>query len=141
VFVTVPDFEQFVPPGLKLPEQQYWIAASLSQGTPWYLFTYESECDGGGCLQTVLAAWESSLIALLCAVPPKSRKAVARFDLPLDGSSPQWTVKWIEALWKTSEEEVDLGPLAFRVHGENVVRDSFLQPVAINAKRELLFKI
>lgn len=139
MFVTVPAFEQFVPPGLKLPEQRFWIAASLSLNSPWYLFTYEQERGVEVTMHTVLAAWETSLAELLRSVPPKNRKAVARFDLPIDGSPPRWSMKWVDSIWASSKDEIDLGPLVFRFQGESVAKDSFLEPVSQEVDRERLF--
>lgn len=137
--MTVPAFEQFVPPGLKLPEQRFWIAASLSLNSPWYLFTYEQERGVEFTMHTVLAAWETSLAELLRSVPLKNRKAVARFDLPIDGSPPRWSMKWVDSIWASSKDEIDLGPLVFRFQGESVAKDSFLEPVSQEVDRERLF--
>lgn len=140
MFVTVPAFEQFVPPGLKLPEQRFWIAASLSLNSPWYLFTYELERGTEVTRHTALAAWETALAELLRSVPFKNRKAVARFDPPQEGSPANWTMKLVDTVWVTSAFERDMGPLVFQLQGEAVVRDSFLEPVALDAKRELIFR-
>lgn len=139
MFTTMPAFEQFVPPGLKLPEQRFWTATSLTQA-PWYLFTFEVDHQGETMCQTVLVAWETSLCDLLRAIPFDARKAVGRFDPPRSPSSSQWTVRWATAVWSTAPDDPDFGPLIFKFEGEQVSRDTFLAEVEVDsACKELLF--
>ena len=139
MFVTTPDFEQWVPPGLGPPQWRYWRAVTLSCETPWFLLTHIAVEDDCSAIQTVAVAWEStvetaepgSVIGVLCLAPSRDRGG-------------DWYVKRASELWLPSVgEESETGPLLFGLRGEPALYDSYHRRVANanNTSRQLLLRM
>lgn len=142
MFVTTPEFKQWVPPGLGPPEWRYWRAMTLANETPWYLLTHRTVEDDCSAIQSIAVAWESTLrllvetaevgsvIGLLCLAPS-------------DSAVGDWSVKRASELWLPSEgEERETGPLLFGLDGQSVLYDSYHRKVArADASRRLLLRM
>lgn len=120
MFITTPDLKVNVPKELARPGSLFWSAALLSTQSPWFLVTY---CDPAEkILQTIVVAWETTLVELVDAVGVAPIVGLCRVATgQLRGS---WHIDDIEELWIPSEVEgQNVGPLLLRVRGEAVLRD------------------
>lgn len=140
MFVTMPHFEQFMPPDLVAPNQKYWRAVTLSLESPWYLFVYEAEYEGEKVPQTTLVAWESTLLDILATIPGGDCMGIARLEKER-GKTARWNVSWIETIWApTPEEAEETGLFLVQLEGDPQLRDAHLQPVPTRGDREILFR-
>lgn len=139
MFVTAPQFQQFLPPGLFGPGEQAWRALSLSTEAPWFLFTFSVRCGSESLVQTMAAAWESTLVDLVQSVMPEDRRAV--FCLARHAGSPHgWHMRGVEELWFPSPSEADVtGALLFRFEGEEALSDAHMNFYGPSSGRMLLY--
>ena len=139
MFVTMPHFEQFMPPSLAAPDHKYWRAVTLSLESPWYLFVYEAEYDGEMVPHTTLVAWESTLLEIVATIPPADRRGIARVEKERNPGT-RWMVNWIETIWAAAAEEVEeTGTVLLQLEGDSQLRSAHLEPVPARGGRELLF--
>lgn len=139
MFVTTPQFEQFVPRELVGPNQKYWRAVTLSLETPWYLVTCDAEVEGQPVSQTTLVAWETTLLSFIAVVPKSNLNAIARLDRH-SGQVPCWVLRTVERIWKAAEAEgEDRGGYVFQFEGTEEKFDEHSQPVPDKLERELLY--
>lgn len=138
MFISSPGLVQHLHPSEVAPRQSYWPAITLSMERPWYLLIYDVACKGKMVSQTALVACDTTLSELLAQIPQADLTGIARLDRrPERGAS--WAFRWIGELWASSPHESRaLGPLLFRLDGDQEVRDTRMLPVADEAGRRLL---
>lgn len=120
--------------------QKYWRAlAAVFPVEPWYLFVFEAPLLDARINQTMLVAWEESLLDIIDGVPPEDRRAVYRLD---PGAAGGLTFRTIQALWAPTAEEAAQGIGAvLSIEGENDLLDPALHPVSKAHLRRLVFQI
>lgn len=136
MFVTLPQFEQFMPdvPG---QSQQWWRSVSVFAASYWFLFSYEADWDGQKVPESALAADEWTLLSLLAKIPAEDRKSLCR----MEKSGPRWQLRWLDAVWIPAAAEVEeRGVLLLQFENEQVVRDCQMKPVDPVAGRRLLYR-
>jgi hypothetical protein len=136
MFITTPDLQVNVPKGLARPGSLFWRAALLSTQSPWFLVTY---CDPTEqILQTIVVAWETTLVELVDSVGAAPIVGLCRVATSqLRGS---WQIDDIEELWIPSNDEGQgVGPLLLRVRGEAVLRDCLFGVVPPEVSGRTLF--
>ncbi|UJW79419.1 hypothetical protein [Hydrogenophaga sp. SL48] len=139
MFVTVPQFEQFMPRELIGPNQKYWRAVTLSLESPWYLFVYEAEFEDQRVPQTMLVGWESTLLDILASIPEGNCLGIARIQKHGEQVA-RWEMNWIQRIWApTRDESNEIGLFLLQLEGDPQLRDAHLQPVQNRAGRKLLF--
>lgn len=139
MFVTSDAFVQFLHPSAVVSSQQYWRVVTLTLTRHWYLVVHSVTHQGRQVPQTSLVAWEATLLGLLAEIPRKDLMGIARLDWQA-GQRASWSLRWIEALWRSSESEARaIGPLVFTLDADPQVRNVELVPVAEYADRQLLF--
>lgn len=135
MFMTTPDFEQWVPSALAPDGATYWRVMSLVNRVPWYLLTYRHP---EGTVETMAVAWETTLkelIEVLGGASVVNLHCIA----PSADEAGEWKVKTVSELWLPTEDEArDTGPLLFAVVGEDDLYDSHQSKVT---SREGLRKV
>ena len=136
MFITTPDLKVNVPKELARPGSLFWSAALLSTESPWFLVTYCDPTDQ--VMQTIVVAWETTLVELLDSVGVDPIVGLSRVSTSqLRGS---WRIDDIEELWIPSDDECrHVGPLLLRVRGEAVLRDCLFGVVPPEALGRTLF--
>ena len=137
MFVTLPPFEQYVPPGLGVPDCRYWRAVGLSFETAWYLCVHRE--PGGGPSKTTFVAWEADLLELVNSKDEPGCGAIARLDKSADGAG-RWSLRWIDAIWLASNDEREEVGLVLLLEGEPLPTDEHLQAVKPRDDRTLVFR-
>ena len=137
MFLTMTEFEQPIPVGLKTLDVQHWMATVLSTQLPWYLVTYGLRDKNGYHVQTATIAWETALCSWLKSV---DRESVIAINLMAwNEASLEWTMKRIEAIWRAGPSEVQTtGPIVFRLCGESELWCANDMPVAGEGRRRRL---
>jgi hypothetical protein len=140
MFVTMPQFEE---PGMtaKAGEgQKYWRAlAAVFPADPWYLFVFEAALLDARINQTMLVAWEESLLDIIERVPAEDRRAVYRLE---PGAAGGLTLRTVQALWAPTAEEAAQGVGAvLGIEGESDLLDPRLHPVSRTHLRRLVFQM
>lgn len=140
MFVTMPQFEEPGMTALAGEGQKYWRAlAAVFPVEPWYLFVFEAALLDARINQTMLVAWEESLIDIIDRVPPEDRRAVYRLEPCAAGGL---TFRTIQALWAPTAEEAARGIGAvFGIEGESDLLDPSLRAVSKVHLRRLVFQI
>lgn len=120
--------------------QKYWRAlAAVFPVEPWYLFVFEAPLLDARINQTMLVAWEESLLDIIDRVPPEDRRAVYRVE---PGTTGGLTLRVVQALWAPTAEEAAQGIGAvLSVEGESELLDPALHPVSKAHPRRLVFHI
>jgi hypothetical protein len=140
MFVTMPHFEQFMPPAMVAPDHKYWRAVTMSLENPWYLFVYEADYEGEKVPQTTLVAWESTLMDIVEGIPAANRRAIARIDKDR-GAGARWALQWVQSLWAAlPSESEETGVMLLKLEGEQQIRNAHLEPVVDAPGRQLLFE-
>lgn len=135
MFVTSPQFEQFMPESLG-PPQHWWRAVEVFAASHWFLFAYEVEWGGQKVPESAFAADEWTLLSLVAKVAPEDRKAICRAAKV----GCRWELCWLQALWIPAAAEVEgRGVMLLQFEGEEFVRDCQMQPVKPISGRRLLF--
>lgn len=118
--------------------QKYWRAlAAVFPREPWYLFVFEAALLDARINQTMLVAWEESLLDIIDRVPPEDRRAVYRLEPSVAGGLAFRTV---QALWAPTAEEAARGIGAvLSIEGESGLLDPALHPVSKAHLRRLVF--
>lgn len=140
MFVTSDAFVQFLHPSAVAPSQQYWRVVTLTLTRHWYLVVHSVTHQGHQVPQTLLVAWEGTLLDLLAEIPRRDLMGIARLDWQA-GQRASWSLRWIDALWRSSESEaLAIGPLVLTLDADPQARNVELVPVAEHADRQLLFR-
>lgn len=142
MFMTTPDFEQWVPSALAPEGGAFWRAMTLVNQTPWYLVTYKHHEDDSVFVQTTLVAWESTLIEMVEALGAASVLSV-HCVAPCHEGVREWAMRLISELWLPTDEEArNTGPLLFALDGEEGLYDSFHSKVLSREhRRKLLLRV
>ena len=140
MFVTMPQFEEPGMTAMACEGQKYWRAlAAVFPVEPWYLFVFEAALLDARVNQTMLVAWEESLLDLIDRVPPGDRRAVYRVE---PASAGGLTVKTLQALWAPTAEEAAQGIGAvLAIEGERDLLDPRLRPVSNAHQRRFVFQM
>lgn len=119
--------------------QKYWRAlAAVFPVEPWYLFVFEAALLDARVNQTMLVAWEESLLDIIDGVPPEDRRAVYRLEPAAAGGL---TLRTVQVLWAPTAEEAAQGIGAvLGLEGERDLLDPRLQPVSKTHLRRLVFQ-
>jgi hypothetical protein len=119
--------------------QKYWRAlAAMFPVEPWYLFTFEAKLLDARVNQTMLVAWEESLLDIIEGVPARDRRTLYRLQC---GPAGTVTVRAVRALWAPTADEAGQGVSAvFGLEGESALRDSSMRPVSEQRPRRLIFR-
>lgn len=140
MFVTTPNFEEYMPKGLGPTGGRYWSAMLLSTETPWFLVSYR--VDGVmPFTQTAFVAWERTLLSLIEEVGTESVVSMRCITSPSTHEG-KWTMGEISEIWlpdETNDEETGL--LFFRLLGRDGLWDSFEQSTSTSLGRQLLLRI
>ena len=120
--------------------QKYWRAlAAIFPAEPWYLFVFEAPLLDVRINQTMLVAWEESLLEIIERVPTEDRREVYRVE---PGPAGGLTLRTVEALWAPAAEEAAQGIGAvFGLEGERDLLDPRLRPVSNAHQRRLVFQM
>jgi hypothetical protein len=138
MFVTKPQFEQYVPAPIAPPDSRFWRAIDLSLPTPWYLCVYR--VNGELPSKTILVAWEADLLHFVNAQGRSSVSAVARLEMSVQ--SARWTMRWVESIWlSASDEQEEVGPLVFQLEGDEEPRDDHMRALPSRNDRVRIFNI
>lgn len=139
MFVTRPQFEQWIPEALGEEGDRYWKAVALSTEGPWFLVAARLEDDDCSFVRSYAIAWERTLIEVVQEVASESIVAV-HCIWPSRSRSGEWSMKTISELWFPSDDEAErTGPLLLRVRGEDRLRDCHQQQVlGEDSRRQLL---
>lgn len=118
--------------------QKYWRAvAAVFPVEPWYLFVFEAPLLDTRVNQTMLVAWEESLLDIIDRVRPEDRRAVYRVE---PGATGGLTLRTVQALWAPTTEEAMQGIGAvLGLEGESNLVDAKLRPVSKAHLRRLVF--
>jgi len=140
MFVTMPQFEEPGMTAMAGEGQKYWRAlAAVFPVEPWYLFVFEAALLDARVNQTMLVAWEESLLDIIDRVPPEDRRAIYRLEPSAAGGL---TFRTVQALWAPTAEEAAQGIGAvLSIEGESDLLDPALHPVSKAHLRRLVFHI
>lgn len=140
MFVTMPQFEVPGMTAMAGQGQKYWRAlAAVFPVQPWYMFVFEAALLDARVNQTMLVAWEESLLDIIDGVPPEDRRAVYRLE---PGAAGGLTFRTVQALWAPTAEEAARGIGAvLSIKGESDLVDPALHPVSTAHLRRLVFHI
>jgi hypothetical protein len=139
MFVTMPQFEEPGMTAMAGEGQKYWRAlAAVFPVEPWYLFVFEAALLDARINQTMLVAWEESLLDIIDRVPPADRRAVYRLA---PGAEGRLTLRTVQALWAPTAEEAAQGIGAvLGLERESELLDQNLRPVSKVHPRRLVFQ-
>lgn len=139
MFVTMPQFEVPGMTAMAGQGQKYWRAlAAVFPVQPWYLFVFEAPLLDARINQTMLVAWEESLLELIERVPPEDRRELYRVEPCAAGGL---TFKTVYALWAPTADEAAQGVGAvLGIEGESDLLDPNLRPVSKAHLRRQVFQ-
>lgn len=137
MFVTTPDFELRLPPGLGSEDLQFWRAVTLGMAAPWYLVTYRQAESAFSVSQTTLVAWETGLKALIEQVKPGALESAYLFSQA--PRTHDWEMRRIAEVWLPADDEANpTGPLLFKLLGDAELVDSHLHAAGMPDPRRTL---
>lgn len=124
MFVTKPELERWVPPGISEPGEKYWEAFMFVLDLPWYVLTIWHQEGETRCGQTIAVATESTLRHLVETAEPGTIASLSRVARPRRPPT-RWQMHEVTELWIPSEEEApDHGPLLFALTGKSGIYDA-----------------
>lgn len=141
MFITSKGLASFRHPSIAPHRQKHWTGVICALEAPWYLVVYDVTCRKGRRVsQTSLVGCDEALVEMLGEIAVSDLKGIGRLDRQ-HGSSPNWGLKWINALWKPARGEArKVGPLLLRFEAEPMVLNAFLRPVGEVTGRLLLYE-
>lgn len=140
MFVTMPHFEQCMPPAFVGEGHKYWRAVTLSSFASWYMVVYDTVCEGVEMSQTTLVTWEATLLQVLEGLPANAVRAVSLVEST--SSTGGWTQRAIQEMWSAAPSEVEsTGRLLIKFRDDERVVDATFSPVAHHEGRTLLFEV
>ena len=142
MFVTKPELERWVPPGISEPGDKYWEAFMFVLDLPWYVLTIWHQEGTTRCGQTIAVATELTLRQLVEAAEPGCVAALSRVARSRE-TPGRWQMRDVAELWLPNEDEAtDCGPLLFSLSGQGEIIDSHGNVVAAHATgRRLLTRL
>jgi hypothetical protein len=138
MFVTDPSFEDLNPRALGgHPDARYWIAATLTLHTPFFMLTWTAATTG--YTQTILIAWERVLISLITQMPARAVQSIR--VLFSDNRTFAWQMLPVLEIWLPLPDEEELtGQLLMRLQGHTRLVDVYLRNVDDRPGRQLLIE-
>jgi hypothetical protein len=142
MFITSNGSNPFRHPSIAPHKQKHWAVVTCALEGPWYLVVHEVNCRKGRRVsQTSLVGCDEALVDMLSAIAGADVKGIGRLDR-CHGSSPSWSLKWIDALWKPALGEArEVGPVLLRFEAEPLARDALLRPVTESPGWRLLYSV
>lgn len=140
MFVTTPQMEHRLPPGLTGDGGRYWQAFALGSDLPWFLLTVRRKEGRAQLVQTMAVAWESRLQELIEEAAPGEVTAVCRMS-PCHDTRGRWCLEDVAEIWEVTRPAAcdRHGPLLFVFRESQDLIDSYGAPVAVAAAdRQLL---
>ena len=139
MFMTHDALRAPIPPGIADPSHRFWGSIALSIEMPWYLVTQQVPKEGRSTLQTILVAWESTLLNLIAAGGEDTLVSAHCVSKTGNGAG-EWAMKKIQELWEPAADEApSTGPLLFRFAGDEDLHTSHMDRLTdSNSKRRLL---
>ena len=124
MFVTTPELERWVPPGISEPGEKYWEAFMFVLDLPWYVLTIWRRDGSVRTEQTIAVATELTLRHIVEGAEPGCVATLSRVGR-VKGGATRWEMQGISEIWIPSEQEApDSGPLLFSLVDRQGVFDS-----------------
>lgn len=101
MFVSVPQLEQAMPPGLVPTGSRFWRAVELSVNMPWFVVTVQTEVGDGRLIRSLLLSHDEDLFGLIKANPDDSLRALTQMIPAETGESVRaWRSRSILRIWR-----------------------------------------
>lgn len=135
MFLTLPSFEQWIPPGLGPDGAKYWQGFTLVNSLPWFLLTHGAVEEGEPFAQTLILSSQSTLGKVLSEELAGRALALNLVKATKSG----WEMFRVEKVWRSAiSEELVPRTLSFQLAGKKGLFDAFGQPATLASESELL---
>lgn len=98
MFVTTPEMQLWIPPGVAPPSDTHWGSVMLASDMPWFLLSVWEISGTERFQQTIAIAWESTLRRMVTASDPDRLVGLSCIR-HADDASGQWCLDKVSELW------------------------------------------
>ncbi len=142
MFVSCPELEFGVPPGLGDAGSLYWRGVGLTGNMPWFVATMLVRDDGVTTRQTLCLWWDTDLAPLLRADDGRARLVSLQRMVPSAGLAERgWELRTVREVWVGRDAELDdREVLIFRHDDGSEVCSSYAMPVSTAMRDRRLVK-
>ena len=136
MFVSLPDYKFYIPPGLALPDATYWRCLGLSTSSAWYVLTLRQRIPDAG-LQTFLLMWDTDIADAISSLDAdlEGLLVVAPY---VSGKQSGWFSTQVKEVWEGTDPLDDDNPCIVFVDEEGKDYSGFFMQQAGRIKRSRL---